>query len=664
MRDPSAGYGAHAAHISDWESLGSRCSELGCDCWLPENYFFLGHSAVDTRTELDEFLAIRSLLGIDELEFRSAAATLLVTIREDGQESGMNSGSLMAFGESFMAKTMTHEESITLFRILQPYADYLMEQQEVLANGEAEDEPSAGVGSVPVTLLPRICGAFSHSTLLQRLRIVVMSNVFAGVPSHMQATMERFDIKGSADNRTQRRVGAEFLDFDLFRSDRKLVPLDPIQGEKLLGVLARDTAFLLRQSAQDGFSHRWPELLRHEPGLMDYSLLVGLVPCDMPGGVVRLDINDTRTVCEYEPGEVAHKVFASAVDAKKRWVVEEERKTALFGIVDILQFWTTKKLIANTVKRAVGMEKDDGRDCTNDILDTVRPRCYRSRLVRLAHELLSPGSWLESLPRMYGGDWSRVLMRQMVHLPSEQMAKARLRYFDAIRQAELRRRQQSGSTRSLLGTFMDDDGSVDSANASTSVLSLEDFLLMDDEDDDEESLHRRVLKNAFKACAQVDGTCSSPTTTASVSSTALEDSVWALERVLEQRQFDQPAPGVQSFPAPLLDLPQPARLPHSRESPQPAQLQEQREEDPLPPCELASSPDSFCKLEGNGCSQDELMPALAAESAAKVFPPLGYLKAPPVEPTLGRSGKRCSFYRISSEAASECDDARPVASNG
>jgi len=281
-------------------------------------------------------------------------------------------------------------------------------------------------GATPATLLPRFLGAYVHvytvdsaglGLIKTRSYYVIMANVFAEVPPEVLLGMERFDLKGSADDRKQRFKGSELMDFDLLRLDRKLIPEDAEEGTALLEQLSRDLGFLLNQRMPADGSV--PEALRGSPGLMDYSLLIGLVPRDAPGGLNRLNVNDSRT-------------RSSPIMPAEHWRVEAEPKTALIGIIDVLQFWTPAKRIARTLKRAAGMELDEDWEYHGEILDTLQPAPYKQRFHRFVQEVFVQGSWIDSLLRLNDGDWSKVLEKHLSLLPFEQG-----------KEAERRRRYQS-----------------------------------------------------------------------------------------------------------------------------------------------------------------------------------------------------------------------------
>lgn len=369
---------------------------------LPPNFHFMDAKCHPSLEERPEFQAVRCAFGVDA-GFQAAASQLLAKVLTDGERSTAKSGSVMAFKGAFMVKSMNSWEAWTLSSILK---DYLVHLQ--LPENRSND------GTVPGTLLPRFFGAYVQVTGLDPAGLVtartcymIVANVFADVPPEVRENMEIFDLKGSADDRSQRRVGSEFMDFDLLQKDRKLVP--ERGGAFMLEQLERDLAFLLRQRMPGDVNV--PEAIRGSPGLMDYSLLVGLVPRGTPGGIYRLDVCDTT-------------IRGSPVLLPEFWRVEVERKTALIGVIDVLQFWTPAKRIARQLKKAVGMEHDDDWEYHGEILDTLQPAPYKRRFLRFMQEVFLAGSWMDSLLRLADGDWDQVLEKHILLLPFEQQREA------------------------------------------------------------------------------------------------------------------------------------------------------------------------------------------------------------------------------------------------
>jgi len=366
--------------------------------------------------ELPHFQAIRCAFGVDD-GFSEAARSLLSKAIMEGEGSTAKSGSIMAFDNSFMVKSMSSWEAWTLSAILNEYLKHIHMPENRSENG-----------ATPATLLPRFLGAYVHvhtvdsaglGLIKARSYYVIMANVFAKVPREVLLSMERFDLKGSADDRKQRLKGSELMDFDLLRLDRKLIPEDTEEGTVLLDQLSRDLGFLLNQRMPADGSV--PEALRGSPGLMDYSLLIGLVPRDTPGGLNRLDVNDSRT-CSTGGSRLCRRSTGGAL--AEHWRVEAEPKTALIGIIDVLQFWTPAKRIARTLKQAAGMEFDEDWEYHGAILDTLQPAPYKQRFHRFVQEVFVQGTWIDSLLRLNDGDWIKVLEKHLSLLPFEQGKEA------------------------------------------------------------------------------------------------------------------------------------------------------------------------------------------------------------------------------------------------
>jgi len=323
-----------------------------------------------------------------------------------------------------MAKSMTEEEASTLMVILEPYLEHIRNPQN--AQGD----------SCPGSLLPRFFGAYVYEkdglfagVFGQRICFTVTANVFAGVPKDVMSSMERFDLKGSADDRAQRKPGGEFMCFDLIRRDQKFAPVRAPEGEQLLAQLERDTAFLLAQHMPRGplglvDYDQLPENYRGAPGLMDYSLLVGVVPCGTPGGYARMDVREQRLALEV--GEEEGGRSGEDPPAEDSWQVQAAGRTVLLGIIDILQFWTPRKRIARRLKKLMHMERDDDNEYNGAMLDTVRPEHYRPRFMAFMREAFSEGSWTDSIPRLYGRRGSGTVQRLIDQLPEPQKECLRL----------------------------------------------------------------------------------------------------------------------------------------------------------------------------------------------------------------------------------------------
>jgi len=379
----------------------------------PQRFSFLGAEGLRAQQELLAFGVVRSVFGLEERDFRESAHRLLSKVVATGQRSSAKSGALMAFEDGLMVKSMTAMEASTLLAILRPYLTHL--------------EARGGTS----TMLPRFFGAYIHQGMLgQQTFFAITANVFADVPPSIMQAMEKFDLKGSSDDRAQRQQGSELMDFDLLREDRKLAAAEAAQGQELHRQLQKDVQFLREQLMPIGpcgvlNCEGFQEAYRGAPGLMDYSLLVGLVPRGTPGGLVRLDVCDERTV--------------AGPDEESPWTVEAREMTVLIGIIDILQFWTPTKRAARFLKKGLGKERDLDGGYHGEILDTVKPEPYSIRFLGFMGEVFTPGSWLDSLPRMYGGDWSRVTALQVHQLPEPQRDEALERQRTCASEVKLRR---------------------------------------------------------------------------------------------------------------------------------------------------------------------------------------------------------------------------------
>merc|ERR1712176_1154777 len=100
-----------------------------------------------------------------------------------------------------MAKSMTEDEAQTLVAILGAYLAYLQDETPTTTQTQQSEE-------WPGTLLPRFFGAYVYEGRLGgQFFFTITANVFADVPREILKEMDKFDLKGSSDDRAQRRAG-------------------------------------------------------------------------------------------------------------------------------------------------------------------------------------------------------------------------------------------------------------------------------------------------------------------------------------------------------------------------------------------------------------------------------------------------------------------------
>jgi len=384
---------------------------------LPENFRYLGRDGEPCSVEISLFRKCRAFFGISEDSHRRTLHELLFKVSHHGQKSTAKSGSLMAFHGGLVAKSMSEEEVDCLLDILESLVEHLQDP--------VNDSRKRG-GTIS-SLLPRVYGAFTYnrpwalSWFSTRQNFLIMANAFDGVPAADMKNLDIFDLKGSLDNRHQRTAGGVLMGFDLLMADRKLVPASADEGKELLAQVERDTAMLVKQKMS--FDPYGFDEDMHSPGLMDYSLLVGVAPLGTPGGLISLKMRDERTVYH---NDVEH-------GWKSGWQVESTDVVVSVGIIDILQFWNTKKRIARYMKKLVGKERDDDGKYKGGMLDSVQPEVYQQRFIRFVDQVFASGSWLESLPKMYENNWGYVPLRQIHQLPDPQRSKAEMQHTAAYR---------------------------------------------------------------------------------------------------------------------------------------------------------------------------------------------------------------------------------------
>eukprot|EP00929_Paragymnodinium_shiwhaense_P009750 TRINITY_DN114047_c0_g1_i1.p1 TRINITY_DN114047_c0_g1~~TRINITY_DN114047_c0_g1_i1.p1 ORF type:complete len:467 (-),score=89.86 TRINITY_DN114047_c0_g1_i1:214-1527(-) len=381
---------------------------------LPPNFHYLGDDCRPSDGELDVFPHIRAAFGLDESTFKDAAKSILAKAITDSKVSTAKSGAMMAFEGDLMVKSMSEEEVTALFSILRNYLAHVTDD----ANSPKEGARQNG------TLLPRFLGMYIYKKsgmgcwLEGRTVFFIQQNVFGGVPPDVMGSMVKYDLKGSADDRKQRRPDSEYMGFDLLAADQKFVPADDQHYEEFSEQLTRDVNFLLAQHmprAPLGLVDydAMPEQYRGKPGFMDYSMILGVVSRGTPGGCHRMDVVIEKTVA---------KGSRDASDPHL-YEVKKEEATLLLGVVDVLQFWTPKKRIARRFKKLMKLEHDEG-EYRGDLLDTVPPRVYGLRFLKFMKEVFRAGSWLESLPVLHDHRWKKVPMIRIHHLPEAQRRDA------------------------------------------------------------------------------------------------------------------------------------------------------------------------------------------------------------------------------------------------
>jgi len=222
------------------------------------------------------------------------------------------------YDNAFCLKTISFEESKTLRNILEPYFQHIQNQ--------------------PNTLLPIFFGFYRIKINRIKKYILVMNNVFN---THL-GVHEKYDIKGSTINRNsseEDKIEKRALKDVAFITSNTILHL----GDKksvLTNQIFQDCQFLENLS------------------IMDYSLLIG----------------------------IHHEKSSFSVDVtlneQKGWVSEFKRdfggicasngkEIYLFGIIDILQSYNTRKKIAHAIKslRYGGEEK----------ISTINPVKYSQR---------------------------------------------------------------------------------------------------------------------------------------------------------------------------------------------------------------------------------------------------------------------------------------------
>merc|ERR1712232_255538 len=206
------------------------------------------------------------------------------------------------------------------------------------------------------SLLPRFFGAYRFAGQ----HFFVANNVFADIKKD---ALTIFDLKGSSWDRKQRRTNSEYLELDLLEKDRKFA-LNRHDGiYDALHKQLKDDADLLSY-VRIGASY----------GVMDYSLILGIVPSEESQGI---PVDD-----RYWDESIGESVC--------------EKARAIFGIIDVLQPWTGHKMAERFVKTMIGRNEDPDGYHRSSIISAVRPDHYKDRFLDFMKHLFCQGSWLEN----------------------------------------------------------------------------------------------------------------------------------------------------------------------------------------------------------------------------------------------------------------------------
>jgi len=340
------------------------------------------------------FSLVRQLCGISEIEY--AAAFESVT-GEDFSEG--RSGSFTFFSKSgeFFVKAQTLEEISSLREMLPAYVRYLSKHRS--------------------SLLIKFLGAHRIKMYGKELYFIIMCNVFPkDVVIH-----ERWDLKGSWVQRhgnagvfvtgrgeVMKKESPLYFDNDIHHG----IELHPAAATSIFHQLKEDAHFLAAQ------------------GLMDYSLLVGVVKA-------RMEVLDNVVPADYSKELLRNLTrdnpFLLDSSGGLRPICVEGASTYYVGMIDLLQRWNLKKKVEYYLKTLVlGRDKEG--------ISAIDPAKYCQRFINRVTKKLFVGIHDEKAPSRMAGSPSGVasvssLATSGLHAASYEEAGAgrmRGREFDSL----------------------------------------------------------------------------------------------------------------------------------------------------------------------------------------------------------------------------------------
>lgn len=292
-------------------------------------------SAAFENPEVDLFRRVRTAAGFPPARYY---ATL-------GLQEGQSEPSLRLIGansaagrsgaffflspdQQLIAKTCNKAEWILLQRILKPYTEHVEAARERADRRRASSAIGLGDGlrGFGDTLLPRYLGLyrFEVGEPAQQIRVVIMSNVFAG--SQIIAT--RYDLKGSTHGRKasakERKKSTPVLkDLD-WKASEEPMRIGKDERDLILAALKADAQFLSSQR------------------LIDYSLLMGVHtiqagPSVSGGGMSTVSSSTSSLSSSMTTGAGAAYESSNVVK------ITDGDRLAYIGIVDVLTPYKMKK---------------------------------------------------------------------------------------------------------------------------------------------------------------------------------------------------------------------------------------------------------------------------------------------------------------------------------
>eukprot|EP01083_Nonionella_stella_P008283 23831_1 len=275
------------------------------------------------------FGKIRELYGISEFDYKESMCSVPFIGGE--VESSGKSGEIFWRSDcgNFVIKTISQNEAYLLQKILKKYLGYTQGNKH--------------------TLVSRYFGLYKLRYEGIRMRFIVMNNVMCTKNHDIQFI---YDLKGTTEDRLvehDSKTDSPVLK-DLNFQDRYM-----LVSEKMMNALheqiEKDANFLLSVD------------------VMDYSLLLGVSISNEPVEKAPEECTDLNADLQRVESCIAMKsIFEHGVRGQLN-------ETYFVGIIDLLQDWTNKKVLANAYKTA------RFADFRQSKIDSVPPKTYAPRFI-------------------------------------------------------------------------------------------------------------------------------------------------------------------------------------------------------------------------------------------------------------------------------------------
>ncbi|EGG23334.1 G-protein-coupled receptor family protein [Cavenderia fasciculata] len=301
------------------------------------------------------YSAIRYLSGITPDDYlKSFDATTFFDTLSNQKFSEGKSGSFMCFtpDNRYLIKTITQQESLLLRKKMSKFYQYFSENRNSFL--------LRFYGSYKVTM-PN-----DHTVYL-----AIMSNVFS---SSKQKIRRRYDLKGSNINRGGRPdydPNTLGLDLDFINTELYLRVPNQLKNT-FLEQLGRDSSFLKSLN------------------IMDYSLLIGIVPNPNPPGNQSIGLDDlsgststTDTTINTTSLTTTTTTTIIESDFTKGFISSDGNFIYYIGIIDILQLYDFSKKMERFVKVYVVHKDKSG-------ISAVPPDFYVERFMKRMYQIISP----------------------------------------------------------------------------------------------------------------------------------------------------------------------------------------------------------------------------------------------------------------------------------